>query len=92
MIDFYYKGLNYPRTTVSELIKYATNRNFRLRFIMIEPPHYNKKSTKYLNKVKDFWKIIKKNYPEVSSERSVKRNVSYSFRKKLNVWLHFKYN
>ena len=43
MIDFYYKGLNYPRTTVSELIKYATNRNFRLRFIMIEPPHYNKK-------------------------------------------------
>ena len=68
MIDFYYKGLNYPRTTVSELIKYATNRNFRLRFIMIEPPHYNKKSTKYLNKVKDFWKIIKKNYPEVSSE------------------------
>ena len=34
---------------------------------MIEPP-LNKKSTKYLNKVKDFWKIIKKNYPEVSSE------------------------
>tara|TARA_B100001057_G_scaffold220311_1_gene220725 strand:+ start:3229 stop:4263 length:1035 start_codon:yes stop_codon:yes gene_type:complete len=68
MIDFYYKGLNYPRSTVSDLMKYATKHNFRLKLITIEPPNYNKKSTRFINEVDNFWEILKKNHPNVSSE------------------------
>tara|TARA_A100001015_G_scaffold312261_1_gene417092 strand:- start:722 stop:1756 length:1035 start_codon:yes stop_codon:yes gene_type:complete len=68
MIDFYYSGLNYPRSSVSDLIKYATKYDFRLKLITIEPPHYNKKSTKFIKEIKNFWNIVKKNYPDVNSE------------------------
>ena len=55
MINFFYTGLNYPRSSVSDLIKFATKHDFRLRFISIEPPHYNKKTTKFIqSKIKDF--------------------------------------
>ena len=43
MINFFYNGLNYPRSSVSDLLKFATKHNFRLKLITIEPPHYNKK-------------------------------------------------
>ena len=68
MIDFYYKGLNYPRSTVGDLMKYATKHNFKLKLITIEPPHYNEKSTKFVKKVNNFWEIAKRNYPNVPSE------------------------
>ena len=68
MIDFYYNGLNYPRSTVGDLIKFATKNGFKLKLILCEPPRFNEKSSKYLNDVKNFWEIIKKNYPKVSNE------------------------
>ena len=33
MINFYFKGLSYPRFTVSEIIKIANAKNFDLIFI-----------------------------------------------------------
>lgn len=68
MIDFFYNGLNYPRSTVGDLMRYATKHNFKLKLITIEPPHYNKKSTKFAREINNFWKIVKKNYPNVPSE------------------------
>ena len=68
MINFFYNDLKYPRSTVSELMKYATKHEFKLKLITIEPPHYNEKSTKFIKKIKNFWKIVKKNYPDVPSE------------------------
>lgn len=68
MLDFYYNGLNYPRSTIGDLIKYATKHDFRLKLITIEPPHYGEKTTKFTKDIKNFWEIIKKNYPNVTSE------------------------
>ena len=68
MINFYYKDLNYPRSPVSDLMKYATKHDFKLRLITIEPPNYNEKSTKFVKKIKNFWEIVKKNHPNVPSE------------------------
>ena len=68
MLDFYYNGLNYPRSTIGDLIRYATKHDFKLKLITIEPPHYGKKSTKFTMDIKNFWEIIKKNYPNVTSE------------------------
>lgn len=68
MIRFYYKGLNYPRTTVNELIQVATKHSFLIKFISIEPPHYRNKTIKFIKDIKDFWKNIRKQHPTVSSE------------------------
>jgi len=68
MKEFYYKGLKYPRSSVSDLMKFASKYSFRLKFISIEPPHYNKKTTKYLNDVNNIWESINKNFPKVPSE------------------------
>jgi hypothetical protein len=68
MMDFYYNGLNYPRSTVGDLMKYATKHNFKLKLITIEPPNYSEKSTKFANEIRNFWEITKKNYPNVPSE------------------------
>lgn len=68
MIDFYYNGLNYPRSTIGNLIKSATKNNFKIKLITCEPPHYNEKSTIFAKDIEKFWEIMKKNYPNVSDE------------------------
>ena len=68
MLNFYYNDLNYPRKTVGDLIKYSSKNGFKLKLITCEPPHYNEKSTMFIEEVENFWKIIKKNFPKVSNE------------------------
>ncbi|MDC0402619.1 hypothetical protein OAM14_00510 [Candidatus Pelagibacter sp.] len=68
MIEFFYNGLNYPRSTVGDLVKFASKNDFKLKLIISEPPHYNEKSSKFIKDIKNFWEIIKKNYPKVSNE------------------------
>lgn len=68
MINFYYNGLTYPRITVNELIKFASYNGFYLKFISNEPPRYYKKLRKILFKNEKIWKIISKNYSNVSAE------------------------
>ena len=41
MLNFYYNDLNYPRSTVGNLIKFASKNDFKLKMITYEPPHYN---------------------------------------------------
>ena len=45
--------------------------DFKLKLITCEPPQYNEKSTKFSKEIKNFWKIIRKNYPDVSSEETL---------------------
>jgi hypothetical protein len=56
MRDFYYRGLNYPRLTVGYLIKFASKRKFKLKLITCELPHYNLKSTRFIEDIKNFGK------------------------------------
>ena len=39
-----------------------------MRGIQIDKPRYMNKTTKFIKEIKNFWKIIWKNYPRVSSE------------------------
>ncbi len=68
MVNFYYKGLTYPRNTVGDLIKLATANSFCIKYISIEPPHYRKKTNLFITKINNFWSKINKNHPNVSSE------------------------
>ncbi len=67
-LKFFYKGLAFPRFTVNEMIKIAQSHGFTILGIKIEPPRYASKSQKLINKIPKFWSMVKKNYPDVSSE------------------------
>lgn len=67
-LEFYFKGLTYPRTTVNELLSIAQKRGFFMRAIQIEKPKYSNKTIEYINDVNNFWNIVWKNYPRASAE------------------------
>tara|TARA_B100000795_G_C22744746_1_gene416831 strand:- start:237 stop:1283 length:1047 start_codon:yes stop_codon:yes gene_type:complete len=68
MNNFFFKGLAYPRYSVSDMCKIASKYNFYPLYISSEKPRYFNKILKFTNSIKDFWKIVKNNYPSVSSE------------------------
>lgn len=67
-LNFYFKGLTYPRTTVNELITIAQSNGFALKGIQIDKPKHLNRTIKYIKKIKNFWNIIWKNYPRVSAD------------------------
>lgn len=68
MNNFFFKGLAYPRYSVSDMCEIASKYNFYPLYISSEKPRYFDKILKFTNSIKDFWKIVKNNYPSVSSE------------------------
>ena len=68
MIDSFFNGLSYPRNSVSDMCEIASKYNFYPLHISSEKPRYFNKILRFTNSIKDFWKIVKKNYPSVSSE------------------------
>jgi len=67
-LKFFYSGLAYPRFTVNEMIEIAQNNGFGVLGIQIEPPRYAAKSQKLIKKIPNFWKIVRRNYPKLSSD------------------------
>ncbi len=67
-LNHYFKGLAWPRYSISDLTKIAQKNNFSLVSIQLETPSYIKEITKFPNEIKNFWHLVKKNYPNVSSE------------------------
>ncbi len=66
MVDFYFNGLAYPRTTLSGLTEIARNNGFSLVASIVEP---NKSLTRFhhlIDQVEDFWPILRENHPTVS--------------------------
>ena len=68
MKNFYFKELTYPRITTNELFKIAQKFNFIPHLSINEPMKNINKITNFINDVPNFWKLIKKNYPDVSSD------------------------
>mgnify|MGYP001158264970 CR=1 FL=1 len=68
MINFFYNGLSYPRISVNELLILAAKNGFKSKLIINEPPRYLKKILNFSNSIKNFWSIVNKNYPKVSSD------------------------
>ena len=68
MLDFYFKELSYPRFTVNELIKISSDHGFIMKVNVVEPFKKLDQALKNLNKNKNFWKKIFKNYPKLSSD------------------------
>lgn len=67
-LEFYFKGLSYPRTTVNELLTICQKYGFMVKAIQIDKPKYSHKTIDFISNINNFWKVIWKNYPRVSSE------------------------
>ncbi len=67
MNRFFFKGLAYPRYSVSDMCEIALKNNFYPIYISSEKPRYFKKILNFTKSISNFWPNIRKNYPRVSS-------------------------
>ncbi len=68
MIKFYFNSLTYPRITIKDLLKLASKFDLKAIKIIYEKDIDLKKKINLSNSVKDFWKIIRNNYPTLSKK------------------------
>lgn len=68
MIDFYFTGLSYPRTPMSDLVEIARRSGFVLHEIVNEPLRHVAKIQRFVDEIPGFWNIVHENYPRVSAE------------------------
>ena len=66
--DFFFKGLTYPRITVSQMIKLARDYDFVPVSILSEPPRYIDTVYNFTEDVDGFWNIVQDNFPELSAD------------------------
>ncbi|PLX34626.1 MAG: hypothetical protein C0605_13000 [Hyphomicrobiales bacterium] len=68
MIDFYFNGLAYPRTTMSQLTEIARQNGFAMHVSITEPNRSLAHYFKFIDEVPDFWDIVRENHPSASVE------------------------
>ena len=81
MIEFYFKGLTYPRLTVSDIINLCEKNGMNVKSVIYENNIYKNEIKKYVLHVKDFWSICKKRYPSLSKNEIFSGMVHLIFEK-----------
>ncbi|MGH6718243.1 MAG: methyltransferase domain-containing protein [Alphaproteobacteria bacterium] len=81
MIEFYFTGLSYPRTTLSGMIGVAQRNGFAPRLIINEPLRNVTEVEPLIDRVDDFWSIVRANHPDVGFDEMVSGRYHILFRK-----------
>jgi hypothetical protein len=81
MIDFYFRGLAYPRNTMHQMVMMAAEHGFSMQAIINEPSRSVQKLLPLASEVPDFWSIVKHNHPTVTSEEMLSGRYHILFRK-----------
>ena len=68
MLNFYFEGLAYPRTPMSEMVKIARENGFLAKIIVNEAPRHAEEKMHLSSLVDNFWGMIRNNHPRVSEE------------------------
>jgi len=68
MLDFYFQGLAYPRTTMSNMVKIARENGFLPKMIINEAPRHAEEKAHLISLIDNFWGIVRNNHPGVSEE------------------------
>ena len=80
MVDFYFRGLAYPRTTMSQLTDIARRHGFLLTASIVEPNKSLAKFHHLIDAVEDFWPMVRTNHPSVSVEEMLSGRCHIVFR------------
>ncbi len=81
MIDFYFSGLAFPRTTMQQLVMMAAEAGFTLHAVVNEPSRNVEKLLPLTHAVPDFWDIVKQVNPTVTVEEMLSGRYHIVFRK-----------
>lgn len=81
MIDFYFNGLSYPRTTISQMVEMAGRNGFVLQALTNEPMRNAAKILPLQDQVPNFWEIIRRNHPTVSADEMFSGRYHVLFRR-----------
>ena len=68
MVDFYFRGLAYPRTTMSQLANIARRHGFLLTASIVEPNKSLARFHSFIDRIDGFWDMVRENHPTVSVE------------------------
>lgn len=68
MIDFYFSGLSYPRTTLSGLLQIALRHGFYTHTVVNEPLRNTAQIQPLVNEVPNFWNLVRANHPTVAAD------------------------
>lgn len=68
MVDFYFTGLSYPRTPMSDLVEMARKAGFVLHEIVNEPLRNVTEFQRFVDDIPGFWDLVHENHPRVSAE------------------------
>lgn len=66
MVDFYFNGLSYPRTTVSEMVRAVRDHDLLPVAVVVEPPRYLSAVYRFIDQVDGFWDMVKENHPSLA--------------------------
>ena len=68
MKSFYFEGLTYPRTTVSDMVRIARDYGFVPIVFICEPTRYINTVVQFIDEVDGFWKMVEENHPGVGAD------------------------
>lgn len=68
MVEFFFRGLAYPRYSVSDMLRIAREHGWVVLGLVIEPPRYLRAVLPFIDEVEDFWSIQRAHYPNVGTE------------------------
>lgn len=80
MKDFYFNGLAYPRTTMSQLTGIARRHGFILHLSITEPNRNLSRYHCFIDEVPEFWEIVRRNHPTVSVDEMFSGRCHVMFR------------
>ena len=81
MIDFYFNGLAYPRTTMQQMVMMAAANGFTLHAVINEPSRNVEKLLQLTDAVPDFWNIVRDVNPTVTVEEMLSGRYHIVFRR-----------
>ena len=81
MCDFFFKGLSYPRMTISELIQLCIKNKFSLESLFIEKPRYHKIQNEVINEYSELVKKVLLKNEKLSFEEMTSGLITLVFKK-----------
>jgi hypothetical protein len=81
MIDFYFNGLAYPRTTMQQMVLMAAEHGFTMHAVINEPSRSVEKLMPLIDEVPHFWEIVRETNPTATIEEMLSGRYHILFRK-----------
>jgi hypothetical protein len=81
MIDYYFTGLAYPRTTLNGLLKIAQKHGFYTHTVVNEPLRSAAETQAMVGEVDGFWDLVRDNHPEATVDEMFSGRYHLLFRR-----------